>query len=404
MKKSIILLIAVLTITACYAQRGSKAAQMLFDSTTIYIKEQGCCQIQAHYTRYFDFNHAPYDERTETIIALNNEKLKKTMCFTNSAQDQIILRNAQKMVMVDNDRKAYYTFKQSRRGSSEYVSQEDHLMTSTLTMVPCFAPWMKTFRSTIINTPNFFAVGDTNIDGMDYRVIYGEETAVHHYSLTYYVNPQTHLIERLEKNIIDSADAHKMETKWIISYTIMNQDITDSIAELFDKVNPQYSDYEFSDDTGIPLCNQPLIVGEPIVEELLDFPLQNLNGSVTSLRDQQGYILLDIFHNHCAPCIKFMEEQAAERMATGTTRLEKSGIKLMSINTLSRSIDLTKRIVPKGVDHEYVFLAFGMEKYLMVLGYPMFILLSPDKRVLCVTDRSEAQYIDKIIDAKKNNE
>lgn len=404
MKKLLLLPIILCASICLHAQTAQKIAQELFDSTKTYISSQSFCQIVVHNKKYFDYKSTPDFEWNDTIISANDKILKRTMCFFLE-NDTKILRDKDKMILIDEDEKRFYTFLHSRKEESEYVFQEDQLRLTRFNMAPCFAPWMNSFRGNIINTPALDFVSDTSISGVRYRVIHGRQDFVDHYELKYYVNPRTHIIERLEKNLIDSAAAQRGAPSRIeVTYFVSSQNRSNEIANLFSKSNPIYGDYEYSDNTGIVQCKEDLKVGDTLSGKVLDFALECVDGGRTTLREQQGYILLDFFHNHCQPCIKFMNEQIQERDSLGETRLEKNGITVLSLNTLGRNAALTQKVLGERIDYRHVFLAFGLQEHIKVLAYPMFVLVSPDKRVLLVTYRNESDYINNIIKAKCTDE
>ena len=99
-----------------------------------------------------------------------------------------------------------------------------------------------------------------------------------------------------------------------------------------------------------------------------------------------------------------MNEQIQERDSLGETRLEKNGITVLSMNALGRNAALTKKTLGDKVDYCHVFLAFGIEEHIKIIGYPMFVLVSPDKRVLLVTFKDQDNYIENIIKAKCTDE
>lgn len=404
MRKALLLSIVVCASIVLNAQNNQKIAQGLFDSTRVYISNQSFCQIIVHNKKYFDNKSTPDFEWNDTIISANDRILKRTMCFFLE-NDMRILRNKDKMILINKDEKRYYTFPHSNKEESEYVFWEDQLRLNRFNMAPCFAPWMNSFRGNIINTPTLDFVSDTSISGVRYRVIHGKQDFIDHYELKYYVNPKTHVIERLEKNLTDSAAAQRgVPTRIEVTYSISCQNRSNEIADLFNRSNSLYGDYEYSDNTGIVQCKKDLKIGDTLSGEVLDFTLECINGGRTTLREQQGYILLDFFHNYCRPCIKFMNEQIQERDSLGETRLEKNGITVLSMNALGRNAALTKKTLGDKVDYRHVFLAFGIEEHIKIIGYPMFVLVSPDKRVLLVTFKDQDNYIENIIKAKCTDE
>lgn len=386
--------------TTLFAQKYQNGAFRLFDSTETIISEANYCRVDEYQKSYYDWVDTPTVAWEESVITINNKVNKKATVFLDPGSYTSIFRDNKKMIVIDFDRKAFYQFPYSRNAESEFVFREDNLRMTTINMVPCFAPWMKSLRGNILNTPQLLSVSDTIVEGRVYRVIHGKQKFPCNYNLTYLVNVETHLIEHLTKDIVDSLDARRYPTRVEISYNISFDDHTSEIVNMFSPTNPNYADYEFSDNSGISMCDNLMKEGDTLSASLLDFPMQCLDGSWTTLREKKGYILLDFFHNQCSPCIKFMREQAAERDSLGTTRLAANDIQVVSINTLSRNIEMTKNVVNGYVDDKEAMVAFGILKYIEVPAYPTFMLISPQRKVLCITNRSENQYIEKIINAK----
>ena len=402
MKKYIAFIILILFASPVFAQRGAREAESLYAITRARIKDCSYCQVNAHVKKYFDWEPEPTYMYQETIVSINNDLLKKTTVFY--LEHQKILRDAKRMLVIDEDLKAFFEFSHSRKEESEFVSWEDELRSNTIYMTSCFAPWMKSIRGDMLNTPKLLSVSDTVMLNGHYKVIYGRSTFPNCYRLLYYVNPETELIEQLEMILTDSSKASYRASKIVINYDISKQDHSAVVYNQFSTQNVAYHDYEFGHNTALDRCKLQLHVGDTLSDSVLDFPLLNMEGAKTSLRKQGGYVLLDFFHNHCSPCIKFMQEQRNERDSLGATRLEQNGIRLISINTMSRNIEYTKCKLGDALDETNTFLAFGIQEYINISGYPTFILLSPSKKVLYITNRSEPQYIENIIKKKNGNE
>lgn len=387
--------------TTLFAQKYQDSASRLFDSTEAIISEAKYCRVDIYKKSYYDWADIPAVTGEESVITINNKAAKKATVVLDPNGYRSIFRDNKKMIRIDFDRKSFAQIPYSRNWNSEFVSWEDDLRMREINMVPCFAPWMKSFRGKLINTPQLLSVGDTIVAGRVYRVIHGKQTFPRNYNLTYLVNANTHLIEYLTKDLADSLEAQNgWPTRDEISYSVSFDDHTTEMVNLFSPTNPNYADYEFTDNNEISMCHNLMKVGDTLSASLLDFPMQRLDGSWTTLREQKGYILLDFFYNQCAPCIKFMKEQAAERDSLGMTRLEANDIQVVSINTDSRNIELTKNVVNGYLEDRDVVVAFGILKYIKVPAYPTFMLISPQKKILCITDRSVNQYIEKIIKAK----
>ena len=382
------------------AQGGKDAAQRLFDSTKVHLRSQAYTQVTIQFKKYYNREAAPTFDYTETIVNINNDLMKRTTIFFRNSEK--ICRDGSRMVVVEVDRKAYFNFKFSRKEGSEFVDWEDNLQSNTFYMASCFAPWMNSFKGRIFNTPNLLSVSDTSVAGRHYRIIHGQSTYPGCYRLTYFVNPSTYIIERMEMALSDSTKSGFMPSKTEIEYTVSYEDRSREMQDLFSPGNPAYADYEFGDDASVKVCSTPLETGDTLPDAALDFPLLCMDGTTTTLRQLSGYILLDFFNNHCHPCIKFMREQKAERDSLGTTRLEKNGIQVVSINTMSRSVEYTRSVLGEALDEKHTLLGFGIREHIKIDAYPTFILVSPDKKVLLITYRNRPNYIESIINAKND--
>lgn len=390
--------VAVILFAAFPGFAQESDAREIFNTVSRNVKKMQYCHVSIHYNKYFDWSTHPSFEGEESVISVNNSALKKTTIIQTSIDEDIVI-NGKEMVVLDMDRKLYMRFRQSRDESSEYVSWEDKLNLNTINMISCYAPWMKSFRGGIINKPNLVTLSDTSISGIQHKIIRGKQTFPHNYNLTYYYNEASGIIEKLVKELTDSnAVRYGVPTKIELIISLSTTDRTDEMAKKYNQDNDIFKDFEFSDDSGMDFCKTPPAIGEMLSKELLDFPLQCLDGSTSTLRDMEGYLLLDFFNNYCGPCFRFMKEQKDEVDSMGVTRLAEQGITTISLNPRSRNIELTREKVYDFTDIQHVFLCYGMEKHLMLRLYPTFMLISPDKRVLLVTYLSEENYIEKIIE------
>ena len=159
------------------------------------------------------------------------------------------------------------------------------------------------------------------------------------------------------------------------------QHIFDSV---FDLTDARYNDYSRYDEKTF-YQYRPYSQNKTANDDLLDYPLVSLQGDTTSIREQEGWILLNFWTTGCGPCIEHLKEYAHEIDSLGYRILEKEGIKILAIEHKSDDMELiSKRArLTNSKDIMYSGKGIGATINLPALGY--YYLISPDKEIVYET-------------------
>ena len=159
------------------------------------------------------------------------------------------------------------------------------------------------------------------------------------------------------------------------------QHIFDSV---FDLTDARYNDYSRYDEKTF-YQYRPYSQNKTVNDDLLDYPLVDLQGDTTSIREQEGWILLNFWTTGCGPCIEHLKEYAHEIDSLGYRILEKEGIKILAIEHKSDDMELiAKRArLTNSYDIMYSGKGIGATINLPALGY--YYLISPDKQIVYET-------------------
>lgn len=186
--------------------------------------------------------------------------------------------------------------------------------------------------------------------------------------------------------------------------TLRNIDLSNKqhyIDSVFNLDNSRYDKYSRHDSKNPPL-SRAYSSNKSMTDDLLNYPLVNLDGDTTSIAENEGWVLLNFWSINCQPCVAHLKEMGQEKDSLGKYYLESQGVKILAINHSSNNEDLIRSIVEKTNTSEIVYHANGMGGVISIpmLGY--YYLISPDKQIIYETydlgDYSE------LLEAKANYE
>lgn len=164
------------------------------------------------------------------------------------------------------------------------------------------------------------------------------------------------------------------------------QHILDSI---FDLQSVRYADYSHYDEKTSPQC-QARCENKTANDELLDYPLVNLEGDTTSIREQDGWILLNFWTTDCEPCIEHLMRMDAEKDSIGNRIIEKEGIKILAIEHKSNNMEIIAKRAYKTKSEDIMYSGKGIGTTINIptLGY--YYLVSPNKEIVYETGSWES--------------
>ena len=198
-------------------------------------------------------------------------------------------------------------------------------------------------------------------------------------SVCFYVNATT--------NIMDSAYCEVFEYHSKDHYTFYDfnydnrQTYIDSIFNFENKEYEKYSRYNMA--TPSPYWSIDTIV----TDKLLDFPLVDLMNDTTSLREHEGWILLNFWTFNYESCMKQLERYAQEKDSLGYRIIEKEGVKIMAINYLSNNMKYIEKVAKRFDCDDIIY--SGKEIYSVIYPSCYYYLISPDKKVVLTTNKLE---------------
>ena len=232
------------------------------------------------------------------------------------------------------------------------------------------------FAESMNLTQVFTDVEKREIDGELYNVYKFDNDER---SVCFYVNATT--------NIMDSAYCEVFEYHSKDHYTFYDfnydnrQTYIDSIFNFENKEYEKYSRYNMA--TPSPYWSIDTIV----TDKLLDFPLVDLMNDTTSLREHEGWILLNFWTFNYESCMKQLERYAQEKDSLGYRIIEKEGVKIMAINYLSNNMKYIEKVAKRFDCDDIIY--SGKEIYSVIYPSCYYYLISPDKKVVLTTNKLE---------------
>ena len=233
---------------------------------------------------------------------------------------------------------------------------------------------------------------DSVIDGDSYKIIQavdkskyafnpvsGEYDAPSYFKIYYCFNPTTKQVERVECKPIYNGIA----VKYLINLDSCD-DVDTLIRNIFNTDSPNYAGYSRHNDSFPPFSWCWNTSDSNILSsELLSYPIHKLNGDVTTIQMQEGWLLLDFWMFHCPACRTQIMKWENERKNGGKTVLECEGIHILSINATSDNTILLLHedsICCSGQCR--LCHAKGIGRYIYLQSMPQYYLISPDKKII----------------------
>ena len=232
------------------------------------------------------------------------------------------------------------------------------------------------FAHSMNMTMLFNGFDEREIDGEPYNV-YKFDDKEHRIRL--YVNAAT--------NIMDSAYSEMYQYSSKVYYSFYNfsfenrQAYIDSIFNFNNKEYEKYSRYDIANP-------EPYHSSDTIVtDKLLDFPLVDLNNDTTTLREQDGWVLLNFCTLTSEYSMRQLDIYAQEKDSLGYRILEKKGVKIMAIEHRSNNMEYIEKYAKKHSSEDITYSAKGIFNAIDVQFWDYYYLISPDKKVVYRTDK-----------------
>ena len=199
--------------------------------------------------------------------------------------------------------------------------------------------------------------------------------------MRFYVNAAT--------NIMDSAYTEIYQYSSKVYYTFYDfsfenrQSYIDSIFNFDNKEYEKYSKYDI-------VNSEPYYSFDTIVtDKLLDFPLVDFNNDTTTLREQEGWVLLNFCTITSDYSMRQLDRYAKEKDSLGYRILEKEGIKILAIEHKSNNMEYIEKYAKRHHSEDITYSAKGIFNAIDVNWWECYYLISPDKKVVYRTEKLE---------------
>ncbi len=220
-----------------------------------------------------------------------------------------------------------------------------------------------------------------------------------YYEVECFVNPNTKVMDSVFAVLYPLEYENKKDYIRLSSldYTNMQQYI-DSVFELD---NPKYKNYSHHDSEHPPL-SRSYSTNKSMNDNLLHYPIEQINGDKTTIADKEGWLLIDFWSINCAPCVACLKEMGLEKDSLCHYMLENDGIEVLAINHCSDNVELIRDIAEKTNTSEIIYYAKGIGSVINIPALGYYYLISPDKQI--VYETGNLGDYSKLLEAKENYE
>ena len=169
------------------------------------------------------------------------------------------------------------------------------------------------------------------------------------------------------------------------------------IRDLFNFENPQYAEFSRHDSKNEPYSFAYSDNENFSIPKVTSFELQDLNNRKTSIQNEKGWVLLDIWEFGCKGCYAGFKRMGQQIDSIGQTVLERNGVKVICVNPLSDNMELIAKVAEKYNVHNLLYAGKGLTALISIPSYPTYYLLSPENKVVKKgTQFSDEEILDAI--------
>ncbi len=354
-----------------------------------YIKKKNFVSYKVEKLKYFD------NTVDTTIMYLYNNNPKKRVnryvvldYFSKRFTTREIYKIRKKdVIIIDED---IYEFIYSKKVRVPYLRSNELITNHYLEDCLYNVPFYNTFFS---RKPNIGYSKDSIIDGEHFKFFYYKShiSTFIDYGISYYhfvalcFNSQN-LLEYIDINLaVPYTDFLKgvIPKRTIYRFTDYSfEDKNSYYDSIFDPNNISYKKYTKHDDDNPAYSYLNNTKDSILTDTLLNYPIVSLQNDTTTIKDEEGWLLLDFWFFGCRSCKEWIYSLKEERDSLGYLVLESKGIKIMSINSLSNNTEKIKKEMA-GLDADYfTYHAKGINRYFHFKSMPYYILISPQKEIM----------------------
>ena len=191
-----------------------------------------------------------------------------------------------------------------------------------------------------------------------------------------YVNNKTNVLDSIKLN--HYVNGEKSSQRIIKISNLRYENRQRYIDSIFNFDNPRYAKFTRHDEKN---PKNPWTENCEMNDEVLKFPLVKLDGDTTTLAENEGWVLLNVWSFNCGPCIENLQNYGHEKDSLGYRILEAEGIKIMAVNQSSDNLELIRQIGEKTGTTDLMYSGKGLSGVigLRYLGY--YFLISPDRQI-----------------------
>lgn len=224
-------------------------------------------------------------------------------------------------------------------------------------------------------------------------------------SETYYRNERrvdkTESYYNRETGFIDSvfySDGHDYGTVRIGN--IRFDDQTGHIDSLFNFRDPRYESYTvYYDKSNVVEASKT----ETDIDRVVRYPLINTEHDTVTIKEMNGYVLLNFWTFTCSVCLKQLGRYGNEKDTLGSMVFEKNGITPIAINYKSNNIEEISRVGKKYNINEIMYSGKGMDEVAPCPYQGYYYLIAPNKKDIVFEGYTLGDYTE-VLKAKEEYE
>lgn len=247
-------------------------------------------------------------------------------------------------------------------------------------------------------TPKFKSIKSETFEGVKYKVLsydiknqFTQDNStgewIPNFSEVFlFVNNKTKLVERIETRKIKNNEFDTINEDMTYYFSDYNYNNHDSYVDsLFDFNRKEYSYFKKNYGDKRLISDERAEEKDTIMnDKILNYPILSLSGDTATIKELDGWLLLDFWFIGCKPCMESFAHLSKEKQENGELVLEKENIKVLLINPLSSNSDMIRKTIDKFNLTEYFYHSRDINKLLPISHMPHLFLISPDKKIVYI--------------------
>lgn len=315
-----------------------------------------------------------WDIVSDVIIKYDDDN---SMVFINDKNDYMLITEKY-YKRIDKDKYNIYNIKKNRKDKSR--TYQNLATTGKIHKYFQYCPFfMKPidFAYSWALWHSFYSVDTVEMNNVSYNK-YRSKTIGFNCNVDSYINTETNFLDSI---YMEWNEDDFTVLEYLTFYDVSYENRQSYIDSIFDFSNAEYEPYSRYDEFTMPV----MAISNQMSQGLLDYPLVNLEGDTTSIREQDGWILLNFWTTNCGPCLQHLKEYSHEKDSLGYRILENEGIKILAIEHRSNNLEHIRQIASKSNSEDIAYSAKDIMTVINIptLGY--YYLVSPNKEIVYET-------------------